>query len=102
MKPQLISDPPDRLVHLTVLVSAKIEDGNLARTFLESKQDGVETILNVQIGFPLTSVAQHRQLAGIFAQTLVEIEYMPVTIPLTQYRNETEDIRLETVSHAIG
>ena len=55
----------DGVLDLDVLVRPEVEDVHLVLGLFDGKQDGVNAVLDVEVGLLLRAVAEHLQLAGL-------------------------------------
>src|ERR1041385_488522 len=99
---EILADPADGLIHLTVLVRAEVEDVDFAFRLRERQQDRVDAVVNVEIGLPLLAVAEDAQMHRVVTQLPEEVEDVPVGVALSEDRHEAEDVPLEPEALTIG
>src|ERR1043166_154811 len=99
---EILADPPDGLIQLTVLVRAKVEDVDLPGGLRDRQQDRVDAIVPVETGLALPPVAEHAQPLRVEAQLPEEGVDMPVGVAFSEDRHEAEDVPFESESLAVG
>ncbi len=76
--------------------------GFLRRALTDDVQHRVDTVLNVEITFPLQAVAENFQAAGMLQELFIKIKNVAVRIALAEDRDKAENIALEFEAFAIG
>jgi hypothetical protein len=54
---KVASNPTDRIVHLAILISAKVENIYFLFALFNGEKHGINTILDVEVGFLLLAIA---------------------------------------------
>ena len=90
------------IVHLAIFVGPQVEYVDLFLCAFDHQQHGVETILNVEIGFSLVAVSEHVEPVGIGTELFEEIKDMPVRVALAENRHKAKDVTLESETLAVG
>ena len=67
MQAEMLANPTDGIVDLTVFVRAQIEGVHLTIRLVDRGKNSIDTILDVQIRFLLMAVAQHMKCSGCSA-----------------------------------
>src|SRR5690348_15523759 len=99
---QVFADPADGVVDLAVFVRPQIEDIYFIGSLLNRQQHGVDAVLHIQIGLLLLAVSEHVEGIGMFEQLLVEVEDVPVRIPLAEDGHKAKYIGADVKSFGIG
>ena len=99
---KIFANPSDRVVYFAVFVGSKIEDVDFAIGTIECGENGVDTILDIQIGLPLMAIAQHVQMVGVLGKLPPKIEHVPVRVTLSKNRYESKNVGLHSETFAVG
>src|SRR5438105_5913429 len=101
LQSEVLTDPPDRVIDLAILVGAQIEDVYAGVCLFDGQQHGIDAVVYVQIRFPLVTIPEYMQFVRMFEQLPVKIENVTVRVALAQDGNEAKNVRLHSESCAI-
>src|SRR5205085_10538810 len=87
---------------LAIIVDAEVEAIHRAGRALHCQQNGVDTVVDVEIGFALMAVSKNTKLRRIVAQLSIEVHNVAVGVALAENRHEPEDPSLDAEAFRIG
>src|ERR1035441_6682046 len=101
------TDVADGFVDLHIFVRAEVVDFHAVPCFfggakIDDVQHRADAVLNVEITFPLRTVAKNFQTVGMLEQLLVKIKNMAVRVAFTENGHEAENVALEFETFAVG
>src|SRR5207253_664787 len=69
---------------------------------VEDEQDGVDAVLNVEVGLALLAVAEDADAGRVAQQLPIEIDDMAMRVALAEDGDEAEHVSLEAEAGAVG
>ena len=98
----MAGDPTDGIRHAAVFIRAEVVDVDAVLRLVEHGEDGVDTVLHVEVALALGAVAEDAEAGGIVAQGLVEVQDVAVGVAFAEDGHEAEDEAFHGEAFAVG